>query len=648
TGESATSPSLDDGTSWYFHIRTQDNANNWSDAVHYGPFYIDGTAPNNPTTVSSSSHQVSVWSADRTIDISWSGASDGSGSGVAGYSWEWSISSTTLPDDTVDGTGESATSETIDDGISWYFHIRTKDNASYWNSDAVHYGPFYIDGTSPINGTISINNGDSATSSLIVTLTNLGADDIGGSGVYQMRFSNDNNSWSLWEPYSNARSNWDLSLFGGNTSAGQRWVYVQYSDYAQNVSSSFMDDIMVLPITYQHEVSEGWNLISVSLLVDDYRKSVLYPTAISSAFIYDRGYTARDSLQRGIGYWLKFQSDTSLSMTGTIVLKETVNVNSRWNIIGSLSLSIPVSQVIPNPPVTFLSDIFGYSNSTGYFMADSIQPGSAYWVKVSQAGQLYMQAGSVLMEPNTPMLEVAKKKKSSELSTFSLSDQEGINRLIFRDAKGRERPLNFSTTRTDLHLEQFELPPLPPAGPLDVRYETQRMLEIAEIGKTKDIAILISSAVYPLTVEWQIRDQSVTTFIVDGKEILMQGSDKTHIADHKSRIHLRLSPASTAELPKEFALHQNYPNPFNPTTRIRFALPQETKVKLKIYNILGQEITTLIDEIQQPGFKSVTWDGNGESGQPLPSGLYFYRIVVTPTNNSNSIFIETRKMILLK
>ena len=101
-------------------------------------------------------------------------------------------------------------------------------------------------------------------------------------------------------------------------------------------------------------------------------------------------------------------------------------------------------------------------------------------------------------------------------------------------------------------------------------------------------------------------------------------------------------------IPTEFQLQQNYPNPFNPTTRIHFALPQEARVTLKIYNILGQEMTTLIDNIQQAGFRSERWDGNGESGQSLPSGLYFYRIVAAPTNNSKSIFIETRKMILLK
>ena len=149
TGTGTTSGSLSTGSSWYFHIRTRDNVGNWnSGATHYGPFYIDTIAPSNPT-VSSSSHSLSTWSADPTVDVSWSGASDGTGSGVGGYSIEWSTSSTTLPDTVSDTTGSSATSPSLADSSSWYFHIRTRDNAGNWAGAAVHYGPFYIDTTAP-------------------------------------------------------------------------------------------------------------------------------------------------------------------------------------------------------------------------------------------------------------------------------------------------------------------------------------------------------------------------------------------------------------------------------------------------------------------------------------------------------------------
>ncbi|MGC8958662.1 MAG: hypothetical protein ACP5OO_02600, partial [Chloroflexia bacterium] len=75
TGSSATSPPLADGNSWYFHLRTRDVAGNWNTgAVHLGPFYIDTTAPNNPSGIWSTSHYPYTWSNDNTVDMAWSGA----------------------------------------------------------------------------------------------------------------------------------------------------------------------------------------------------------------------------------------------------------------------------------------------------------------------------------------------------------------------------------------------------------------------------------------------------------------------------------------------------------------------------------------------------------------------------------------------
>ncbi|MBX7150405.1 T9SS type A sorting domain-containing protein [bacterium] len=94
-------------------------------------------------------------------------------------------------------------------------------------------------------------------------------------------------------------------------------------------------------------------------------------------------------------------------------------------------------------------------------------------------------------------------------------------------------------------------------------------------------------------------------------------------------------------LPKEFALFQNYPNPFNPTTTIRYALPRETKVVVTVYNILGQEVKTLVNEIQAGGVKSVLWDGKNNAGQAVSSGIYLYRI-------QTKEFTSTRKMLFVK
>ena len=78
--------------------------------------------------------------------------------------------------------------------------------------------------------------------------------------------------------------------------------------------------------------------------------------------------------------------------------------------------------------------------------------------------------------------------------------------------------------------------------------------------------------------------------------------------------------------PTEFNLQQNYPNPFNPETVIKFSLSEDSRVTLRVYNVLGQVVTTLVDEQKSAGEYSVLWNGKNEQDRPVTSGVYFYRI----------------------
>ena len=94
-------------------------------------------------------------------------------------------------------------------------------------------------------------------------------------------------------------------------------------------------------------------------------------------------------------------------------------------------------------------------------------------------------------------------------------------------------------------------------------------------------------------------------------------------------------------IPESFALNQNFPNPFNPNTTIFYDLPIDTYIKLSVYDILGREVVTLINEHQIKGYKSFKWNGQDKNGKKLGSGVYFYQL---QANN----FIKTKKMIMLK
>ena len=90
------------------------------------------------------------------------------------------------------------------------------------------------------------------------------------------------------------------------------------------------------------------------------------------------------------------------------------------------------------------------------------------------------------------------------------------------------------------------------------------------------------------------------------------------------------------DIPKEFMLSQNYPNPFNPSTIVEFGVPVDSKVKVEVFNILGQLIAVLVDEVRQAGYYKVTFGSSN-----MPSGVYFYRMTA-------GSFVQTKKMQLIK
>lgn len=107
-----------------------------------------------------------------------------------------------------------------------------------------------------------------------------------------------------------------------------------------------------------------------------------------------------------------------------------------------------------------------------------------------------------------------------------------------------------------------------------------------------------------------------------------------------------LSPVTSVQepppgKPETFILDQNYPNPFNPQTTIRYELTEDSAVSLKIYNLLAQEVRTLVNEVQPRGTKTVVWNGKDDSGRVLASGVYVYEL-------RTGKYLATKRMLFLQ
>ena len=187
---------------------------------------------------------------------------------------------------------------------------------------------------------------------------------------------------------------------------------------------------------------------------------------------------------------------------------------------------------------------------------------------------------------------------------------------------------------------------------------------IARENITRSNYIQLTPAVHILSAKRMLNEPAVIKFYLDNylsdefviwKCVIMQISDglispllsSYTIDEISANIHelgtfaIYLDLDITEPLPIEFKLYPNYPNPFNSTTIIPLAISDESYVKVTIFNILGQLVFVLLDDIQKPGYIDLKWDGTNQVGQPLSTGIYLLQV----QNEQNTY---TKKMMLIK
>ncbi|HSG27814.1 MAG TPA: T9SS type A sorting domain-containing protein, partial [Candidatus Krumholzibacterium sp.] len=133
-------------------------------------------------------------------------------------------------------------------------------------------------------------------------------------------------------------------------------------------------------------VRKRWNIVSVPSVVDDFSKSALYPSSVSEAYRFQDAYVPAPTMENGPGYWLKFDDPEVVFLYGTPLMTDTFNVSEGWNMVGSVSEEVPVSNITSIPPGIVTSQFFGYT--TKYEVSSAIVPARGYWVKAEQDGQL--------------------------------------------------------------------------------------------------------------------------------------------------------------------------------------------------------------------------------------------------------------------
>ncbi len=381
-----------------------------------------------------------------------------------------------------------------------------------------------------------------------------------------------------------------------------------------------------------------WNIISNPLRGGNDSVTAVYPAALASAYAFlpGSGYSSTALIPHGAGYWIKFGSAQTATLIGFPDLADTIAVEAGWNLVGALAEKLPASSVVP-VGTTIASQFYGYQ--AGYSVSDTLRPGLGYWVNVSATGTLVFSSSA-----NVPA-------SMSSASPRHTAEDPPVATIVISDAAGNTQQLFVGRKGSDGGSKLFALPPAPPNGVFDVRFATDRMMEIST-GRRQELAIRISSAIAPVTIGWKRDGGEDVRMVLSGtdgaRSPLRAELDDAGSVTLKTAQNLILVLDPKKAVPTSFALLQNYPNPFNPVTTIQFDLPVRSVVSVSVLNILGEQVTLLHNRSELgPGREDISWDASS-----FPSGIYFYRLSAQPLSAEGaapgSPFTSTKKMILIK
>ncbi|RKY95230.1 MAG: hypothetical protein DRQ13_07395, partial [Ignavibacteriae bacterium] len=395
------------------------------------------------------------------------------------------------------------------------------------------------------------------------------------------------------------------------------------STYTDLVGLGHLRIVYNYGITASSTVSEGWNMVSLPLLVPDGNYLTLFPSAeIGSLYGYNGSYYSTDTLTNCEGYWIKFPATELVTIQGEDKTECIIDLNSGWNMIGGPNCSVPSGSIIDPGGIIVPGTLYGYNGS--YYPAASVNPLMGYWIKTSGAGTITLDCSAPLAKVNKGLL--LPTDLYTKFTSIEISDASSKAQLLYFNSKLKE----------NISIESFSMPPVSPEGSFDVRLTGDYRL-----SESDEVTIQLQSSNYPVSVT--VTDlnyeqgygyvlQEIDGGVEIGSHRIVDGVEIVISNENVSLLKIRKQEA----LPGSYNLAQNYPNPFNPATVIKFSLPEVSNVTLTIYNALGQKITELVNSKLEAGRYSYQWDASNAA-----SGIYIYELRADK-------FVSLKKMILLK
>ncbi|HCV44322.1 MAG TPA: hypothetical protein DGH68_12610, partial [Bacteroidetes bacterium] len=272
-------------------------------------------------------------------------------------------------------------------------------------------------------------------------------------------------------------------------------------------------------LSVNFSLSGGWDMVSLPVRNPTPGNAPLqiFPTGIASGYVWGwngSSYAQVYSLANMQGYWNKFPATPNPhpeSATGTRDILDTLAIGTGgWRMIGTLSDPIPISAVTSVPPGLLNGAIWWGWNGSSYQQTTTLSLGHGYWVKVgtTTSGILIFTNASPLA-PSKP--EAGGKEVSELLNSVTITDSRGVSQTLYFGADAKN----------EIAVEKYAMPPLPPVGAFDARFETVEGGSLAQTHAVRmkeelEFPVKIQSDAYPLTVSWKINKGTSSYELTDG------------------------------------------------------------------------------------------------------------------------------------
>lgn len=380
-------------------------------------------------------------------------------------------------------------------------------------------------------------------------------------------------------------------------------------------------------------IKKGWNLLSLPVRPVNASWNTFYPKAINIPFFFSQNqYQPESILRPGVGYFVKYGDDVDRFFSGTQILSieapydlvrvhpgdrsdvDDPTVSGGWNAVGACSVPLNVTDIsfskygtapVPSPAYTLKYGVWAYRTDRGYYEVSTLLPGLGYWIKVNSTG--YYR----LIAPYSPVNE----KSVAELPMFEKAEfLNNTIKLIVRDNAQHENGVYF-TNNQNVNVNEFELPPLPPADLFDVRFNNNLYLSNSntEIVRLQGVEYPVVFTINNPDAEYTLKDA------ISGEVIgTINKSNKTVVANKTIANLVKVEKVSNIS---DLAIVA-YPNPVTTTSTLTFDVKESGKVTIKLYNEMGNEIATLVDADYNMGTYSTTLDAT-----KLSAGAYLVKII---------------------